>query len=79
MYAFGLLSALCHRGAACHAADAEGKVNYFEMATNLRTLKVSKLTEHNTTLLPFCLANSFSLCNIAAAKALVWICCIPTD
>lgn len=25
---------------ACYAADGEGKVNYFEMATNLRTLKV---------------------------------------
>lgn len=27
-------------GASSAAADGEGKVNYFELATNLRTLKV---------------------------------------
>lgn len=33
---------ICKRlsNCACYAADGEGKVNYFEMATNLRTLKV---------------------------------------
>lgn len=44
MHDFYLLLAPCHADNACHATDAEGKVNYFEMATNLRTLKVNKLT-----------------------------------
>ena len=33
-------NAWCPCNGACHAADGEGKVNYFQLANDLRTLKV---------------------------------------